>query len=153
LNNKKLLFLKNKILKTFNLFKNNVLKYNNTDFDITTSWVALSKQNEFTEDYHKHSNCFYSGVLYLKAEENCGNIEFGNFNNNSFLIIPTEYNIYNTEKFNITPKENLIIFFPSETYHTIKKNNSNEERISISFNFIPINNFGNGDSTLNISLN
>jgi hypothetical protein len=42
LNNKKFKSLKNNLLKQFNLFKDNILKYENTNFDITTSWLAIS---------------------------------------------------------------------------------------------------------------
>ena len=75
-------------------------------------------------------------------------------NNKRFNLIPTEFNIHNSQKFNFKPKNKMIIFFPSELYHKIEKNNSNITRYSIDFNMMPIGNIGsiNSDSFLKIDI-
>ena len=147
----KLFSLKERIMAEFNFFKNNILKYENNDFIFTTSWIAKSEKNEISE-YHNHNNCMYSGIFYVNTDENCGQLCFENFADKRFNLIPTEYNIYNCLNFNFKPKNKMIIFFPSELFHKILKNNSDIIRYSIAFNMIPIGNIGNinSDSFLKI---
>ena len=151
--NKELIFLKERIMKEFVFFKNSILKYENNDFIFTTSWIAKSEKNE-TSEYHNHSNCMYSGIFYVNTDENCGELCFENFDDKRFNLIPTEYNIYNCLNFNFRPKNKMIIFFPSELYHKILKNNSNIVRYSVAFNIIPVGNIGdvNSDSFLKIDI-
>ena len=149
----KLFSLKERIMTEFNFFKNNILKYENNDFIFTTSWIAKSEKNE-TSEYHNHNNCMYSGIFYVNTDENCGQLCFENFADKRFNLIPTEYNIYNCLNFNFKPKNKMIIFFPSELFHKILKNNSDIIRYSIAFNMIPVGNIGNinSDSFLKIDM-
>jgi len=149
----KLFSLKERIMTEFNFFKNNILKYENNDFIFTTSWIAKSEKNE-TSEYHNHNNCMYSGIFYVNTDENCGQLCFENFADKRFNLIPTEYNIYNCLNFNFKPKNKMIIFFPSELFHKILKNNSDIIRYSIAFNMIPVGNLGNinSDSFLKIDI-
>jgi uncharacterized protein (TIGR02466 family) len=149
----KLFSLKERIMTEFNFFKNNILKYENNDFIFTTSWIAKSEKNE-TSEYHNHNNCMYSGIFYVNTDENCGQLCFENFADKRFNLIPTEYNIYNCLNFNFKPKNKMIIFFPSELFHKILKNNSDIIRYSIAFNMIPVGNIGNinSDSFLKIDI-
>jgi uncharacterized protein (TIGR02466 family) len=150
LNNVKFKSLKKDLLKQFYRFKDNVLKYENTDFDITTSWLALSNsENEGVS--HNHRNSFYSGVYYLKVPEKSGGISFIDYNSQNFYITPTVENSYNSTEWAFDVKEDLLLFFPSETYHTILKNHSKDERISLSFNLVPNGKFGLNDSELIIN--
>jgi uncharacterized protein (TIGR02466 family) len=141
----KLFSLKERIMTEFNFFKNNILKYENNDFIFTTSWIAKSEKNEISE-YHNHNNCMYSGIFYVNTDENCGQLCFENFGDKRFNLIPTEYNIYNCLNFNFKPKNKMIIFFPSELFHKILKNNSDIIRYSIAFNMIPVGDIGNSHS-------
>ena len=140
--------LKQRIMKEFNIFKNDVMKYKN-DFKITTSWLTLSKKNQYSK-LHKHTNCMFSGILYLNTNEKDGNLYFENVNNRSFFIVPEEYNFYNTYSFNVIPKIGRIVFFPSELYHKIELNKTNSKRISLAFNFLPKGEIGGGDSYLTL---
>ena len=40
----------------------------------------------------------------------------------------------NAEVINITPQSGLLVLFPSYLYHSVNENDSDEERIIISFN-------------------
>lgn len=140
--------LKKIILNEFNYFKNTYLKYTNTSFKISTSWLTNSKPNSFSK-MHNHRNCFYSGILYLKVPKNSGNIYFEDYNKKSnFEFIPETYNQYNSNSYTFEIEENLLIFFPSYIFHKIKKNKSNENRISLAFNFFPIGKYGTADSSI-----
>jgi uncharacterized protein (TIGR02466 family) len=146
LNNKYLKKIKKKIENEFYNFKNNYLKYNNTDFKLTTSWLTKSEKGEYSH-LHKHRNSFYSGILYLQVDNISGDICFENQYNNSFYIIPTESNTYNAGEYFIKPINNMIIFFPSDIHHRILENKSDNIRYSIAFNLMPSSKIGKGDST------
>jgi len=141
LENKNFKSLKIIIEKEFKKYAQNVLRYENK-FKITTSWVTKSKPNQ-ESNYHNHNNCMFSGVLYLKADENSGGIDFLNFENNRFLLKAKDYNIFNGRNYTLDAKQGRILFFPSEMYHKILKNKSQEDRYSLAFNFMPIGNIGN----------
>ena len=141
LENKNFRSLKIIIKKEFKKYVQNVLRYENK-FKITTSWVTKSKPNQ-ESNYHNHNNCMFSGDLYLKADENSGGIDFLNFENNRFLLKAKDYNIFNGRNYTLDAKQGRILFFPSEMYHKILKNKSQEDRYSLAFNFMPIGNIGN----------
>ena len=146
LNNKSFKFLKKIIEKEFNTYKNNVLQYHNTDFKITTSWIARSQPGQ-SSNYHNHSNCMYSGILYLATPINCGGISFLNyFDKETIKIIPTKYTLHNAKELTFNPKAKTICFFPSEMHHKILPNHSNEVRFSLAFNFFPSGQLGNSNS-------
>lgn len=140
------------ILKYFNAFKNDVLKLQTTNFKISTSWATKCLKNSSSQ-YHTHKNCAFSGVLYLDAVSKGGELEFDNFglHPGSFLLNePTEWNMYNFERFLIQPDKNLVVFFPSYLRHRINRHLQEEPRYSIAFNFVPVGNIGSGDSSVTL---
>lgn len=152
LNQKKFKYLKDILIKEFNIYNNEVLHYSNK-FKITTSWFTKSYQNQRSE-YHNHCNSMISGILYLNTDEKSGGISFENFENVRFKLIPKKYNIYNCLEYTFKPSNGLLIFFPSEVYHKILNNNSNIIRYSLAFNLIPVGPIGdkNSDSFINIQI-
>ena len=143
------------VMSYFNKFKNDVLRLENNHVKMTTSWVTKLTTNSSSQ-FHLHKNSYYSGVLYLEKPKDGGSIEFINdgLNPSSFgLNTPTEYNIFNFESFSIQPQKNLIVFFPSYLKHRITPYRDRDPRYSIAFNIIPVGVYGEGDSTVNISVN
>jgi uncharacterized protein (TIGR02466 family) len=152
LNQKKFKYLKDILIKEFNIYNNEVLHYSN-EFKITTSWFTKSLTDQ-KSDYHNHCNSMISGILYLNTDEKSGGVSFENFENVRFKLIPKKYNIYNCLEYTFKPSNGLLIFFPSEVYHKILNNNSNIIRYSLAFNLIPIGPIGNktSDSFVNIHI-
>ena len=149
LNLKNFNFLKDKILKNVNDYTKNILKYKNK-FSITTSWITNTKING-SSNAHCHSNSMLSGVFYIECDQNYDKISFQNFNVPTWVIEPEEYNVYNSFKYYINVKKNLLILFPSEVLHKIEKNENKKERISLAFNLLPTGTIGIKDSTLNLN--
>tara|TARA_R100000995_G_scaffold82389_1_gene56268 strand:- start:1244 stop:1816 length:573 start_codon:yes stop_codon:yes gene_type:complete len=89
---------------------------------------------------HNHSGAFLSGVFYVKIPKNSGKLYFQNVkasHDNCFKSKTLNtYNKYRSNYYNITPKENLLVLFPGWLDHLVESNNSNENRISISFNTV-----------------
>jgi len=148
--NTKLDFLKKEILNHFNYFNSEYLKTKNK-FKITTSWGTKSLKNEKSH-FHNHTNCWYSGVFYVDVNEQMGGITFDTFQDERFNLERSEYNIYNSKEFTYTPAEKQMILFPSEVYHCINENKTDDVRQSIAFNIIPIGDIGdkNSDSYMEI---
>lgn len=103
----------------------------NQDLILTNFWSQVHSKNEST-NLHDHVDCFdlknspvYSGVYYVKVPKNSGKIVF-QYNIN-------KYNQYN--RWWYEPQESDFLLFPSTLDHFVTKNLSNENRISISFNF------------------
>ena len=147
---KELHWLGESIFHCFNIFKNGVLKYNDTKFVMTTSWMTYTLPG-LGSVFHNHNNTMWSGVFYFGNEEgkNTG-IRFGDFANkmNGFFVNPTEYNDWNCSSYDWHPKNNSVIFFPSQTPHTVLPNRSEQTRYSIAFNLMPSQFCGKGDSSI-----
>jgi uncharacterized protein (TIGR02466 family) len=144
--------LKNLILNTFSNFKNDVLKLHTTDFTITTSWMTKTHPNGYSQ-FHSHKNSYYSAVIYFETHSD-GHLVFDNSHSNYQSIQPndpTEYNLFNTESFHFTPKENLIVMFPSYLKHKVDIYTGDKNRYSLAVNFFPSGVFGKGDSSLRIT--
>jgi len=150
LNQVKFKNLKKEIMKEFYEYAHQILHYENNKFKMTTSWFVESNSGQ-KSGYHNHNNCMFSGCLYLKVNKNSGGINFNNYENFRFLLNPTRYDTLNARDFIIQPETGTIIFFPSEMYHRVLENKSNEKRISLAFNFFPVGHLGGtGDSKANI---
>ena len=156
LDDPKCLEIRNKILNAFDDYAYNLLKIKpEVEFYITTSWAIKFLPGGSTQA-HTHSNSLFSGVLYLKAAEETGQISFHKYSKYLDISSPslslgfTEWNIFNSDKWSITPKENQIIIFPSNVVHSVETNNSKDDRISIAFNVFVRGNFGYRESVLSI---
>mgnify|MGYP003347532921 CR=1 FL=1 len=141
------------LLKKFYEYKNEVLKYTTTDFVITTSWFTKIEPMQMTQ-IHSHTNSLYSGVLYIdEYDDKSSSIVFHtNIQKQILLNPPDEWNILNCDSWNIKPKNNMLLFFPSYLLHSITTNNSNNTRYSLAFNIHPIGLYGGDDSSIKINV-
>jgi len=103
---------------------------------ITQAWANKAKTNEF-HPMHKHPNSILSGVLFVTGEEGDGlpPIRFHRSND----LLPLELEFEELNDFNSSCKwfsaiKGRLIIFPSVLDHDVEKNNSDLERITLSFN-------------------
>ena len=102
-------------------------------------WVNINPPKSYNSK-HNHPASDLSGVLWLKSPENCGNIVFENpFIFQDFKSINSytqEYKEANNQylSYDFTAEEGTMIVFPSHLQHKVRENQSNEDRISVSFN-------------------
>jgi uncharacterized protein (TIGR02466 family) len=129
-------FLKDIILKEFYSYAHDEMRYTN-EFRITTSWFTLVDVDESSQS-HNHNNCFISGVLYLQAFKDCGNIVFEDIDDERFDLEVNEYNVLNSKQWVYEPKDGLILFFPSDVRHKVEENKSGHKRYSLAFNLMPV---------------
>ena len=108
------------------------------DMEIT-SWFNINSPESYN-DKHCHPNSDLAGVLWVKIPENSGDLIFNSpYEYNSFIEMHSytddlvkESKYYHTYKY--PPREGCILIFPAHLQHRVKKNESNEDRVSISFN-------------------
>ena len=147
LNNPQLFELKKQILNCFYQYKSEIYKIAN-DFIIPSSWVAKFKPNTSGKS-HAHSNCMFSAVYYL---DESSPIVFNNYQLNNLFCTPTEWNTNNCTYFEIEPKKNKLIIFPSDVFHEIKPNFNKKTRYSIACNFFPVGKVGDKDSFVELQM-
>jgi len=135
LNDIEFIDLRKEIEKHFYNYVHEILKWDQK-FKLTTSWFTKTIKNQSIH-LHNHNNCMYSGVVYIKTPKEKASITFENLETKRFLLSNKETNIYNATSFTLHASEKTIVIFPSEVFHQIDMNKSNEERISLAFNFMP----------------
>ena len=136
------------LLKSFTTFTKEHLKISN-DFKVSSSWLTKTEPNHQSH-FHRHYNCYYSGVFYIDTDEG-GEIIFENMADERFLLNKIEDNDYNTKSFIFKTENKMIIFFPSDIQHKIAENKTNKDRYSLAFNFYPIGNIGVRDSNVKLT--
>ena len=108
------------------------------NFDVD-AWININKPGDYNTKHH-HPDCHLSGVLWVKASEESGRIEFQSpvgFQTYTEIKSYTEEfknsnNYFQTYYF--SPIEGRMLVFPSHLQHEVLVNKSNEDRISVSFN-------------------
>tara|TARA_B100000427_G_C15236849_1_gene475930 strand:+ start:49 stop:648 length:600 start_codon:yes stop_codon:yes gene_type:complete len=116
----------------------------NLQIEISALWANINGKGNYNVS-HIHPNSDISGVLWIKIPENSGVIEFTS---------PHMYNQFRERQiykkkildnagihpaWYLTPIEGNIVFFPSSIFHNVNSNESEEDRISVSFNLNIIN--------------
>ena len=104
-----------------------------------SAWININSPGSYNVK-HTHPNSHLSGVMWIKAPKDSGNIVFDNPNGHQ---THTEINSYNQEfkdqffvhhAYWLPPIEGRMIIFPSHLQHAVNENKSNVDRISVSFN-------------------
>lgn len=100
---------------------------------ITQSWVNKSSLGESHHE-HVHPNSLVSGVWYPVINENLPPIQFNSKKQRDVSLSHIKYNNFNSATFLLPLKPGELIIFPSNLHHCVPTNQSNSERISLSFN-------------------
>ena len=127
--------------------------YYKNDFVISTSWMSKTDPGGYSQ-MHMHKNSFYSGVYYFNEYDNDSSaLEFENplTAYADFQLIPTEFNMMNSNSWKIWPEKNLLVLFPSYLRHGVLHNKSNETRYSLAFNIVPVGKYGEGGSAYDLA--
>ena len=89
---------------------------------------------------HVHPNCLYSGVYYIKSNIKSGRLRLYDPRPGIQLIMPVRKSGDPGKDLwrdvNLDPVPGRIIIFPAWMWHCVEPNESNDIRISVSFNFI-----------------
>jgi uncharacterized protein (TIGR02466 family) len=120
------------IVKVFQLYGWRIKDIN---IRIQHMWAIINKKNDFNV-VHIHPNCYLSAAYYVRAPKNCGRFKVETPNIARRYAYPpiakqNELNV-NVASFDI--EDGDLIIFPSYLPHKVGKNESDEDRIVISFN-------------------
>ena len=108
---------------------------------ITQSWLNKSGKGESHHE-HVHPNSMVSGVWYPQIHEQLPPIQFRSRTQRDVALSTEKYNTFNSATFMLPMKKGELIIFPSNLTHSVPANQSEEERISLSFNTWPKGNMG-----------
>ena len=108
---------------------------------ITQSWLNKSKKGESHHE-HVHPNSVVSGVWYPQIHEQMPPIQFRSRQQRDVSLQTDKFNTFNSATFMLPMKKGELILFPSNLTHSVPPNQSEEERISLSFNTWPKGNMG-----------
>ena len=117
------------------VFQNYGWKTKDVNIRIKEMWAIINKKNDFNV-IHTHPNCYLSAAYYVKAPKDCGRfqIECPNIARRYAYPEVEKKNELNTEVAGIDVKEGDLLIFPGYLPHKVAKNESDEDRIVISFN-------------------
>ena len=89
---------------------------------------------------HQHPNSLWSGVYYIKAPKNCGYLKIDDPRSSAAMVRPKQKKGKLPPRLfretNYEPIAGRCIMFPSWLMHCVDPNESNDIRISVSFNFL-----------------
>ena len=143
--------LKSDIEKYLNTYVFDTLKVGQGNLVHVQSWINLHDPGDHAPKHH-HVNSCYSGVYYLQTPLNSGGIMFTKNLScmEQVFAHSSEGNIWNSSNWELPTKAGDLILFPSYLTHSVPKNESNEKRISLAFNYFLEGTLG--DSTGQVTL-
>lgn len=106
-------------------------------FEITGCWANMNPRNAF-HVAHSHANNYLSGIYYVQAAPGANHVTFHDPRSQLEIIAPRlkQINRYTETATDVEVKAGRIVIFPSWLVHSVKSNQSDTIRISISFNIM-----------------
>lgn len=99
-------------------------------------WININPPGSYNH-LHSHTGSVLSGVYYVDATENQGNIQFERTDNGEYHI-PAQVEketYYTSTRATYASKTGALYIFPGWLKHSVQGNQSTADRISISFNY------------------
>jgi len=101
-------------------------------YDIIDSWMTLFKKNNYAH-IHSHGEADLAGVYYYKTGMSD--------NDSSFFfctpVVGSEASIFwGEQRISMRPEEGTILLFPGWLRHGVTMNETDDDRVSISFNLV-----------------
>ena len=120
------------ILKTFQTLG---WKTENKNISINAMWAIINKKNDFNV-VHTHPNSYLSAAYYVSAPKNCGKFQVESLNIAKRHSYPEilRNNELNAQVAGIEINEGDLLIFPGYLPHKVAMNESDEDRIVVSFN-------------------
>jgi uncharacterized protein (TIGR02466 family) len=108
---------------------------------ITQSWTNYTDKGQYHHK-HEHPNSFVSGVFYVQADKAKDKIYFYRNGYQQIKFPPSDWNVWNSESWWFDVGSCDLILFPSSLTHMVPTVESEQTRISLSFNTFPVGNVG-----------
>ena len=104
----------------------------NITCEITESWVNFTGANSYHHE-HLHPNSIISGVYYFKTTGPSDSIIFSKYVK-SYYVENIGFTPFNVDSISVNVNPGKLILFPSDLLHSVPKNTTTNERVSLSFN-------------------
>jgi len=102
-------------------------------------WANINYNGGYNKP-HVHPNALFSGVYYVKTPPNSGQLVCNDPRPGIQTCMPNrkegEIPKHLWREVHLQPQENRALMFPAWLWHSVQPNQSQESRISISFNFL-----------------
>lgn len=102
-------------------------------------WININGKYDYNEQ-HDHQNSVLSGTYYVSVpEENMGDLVLHRGDKAEYFLtskVDREQTMANAMMVPCPVKESMFYLFPSWVKHSVERNNTDSERISIAFNFV-----------------
>lgn len=105
-----------------------------SELRLSNFWININQKYNFNKS-HNHPNSVFSGCYYVKCNQESGRIIFERPDNQEFCISSSSTNKYRFSSYWFSPTPSQLLIFPSNLKHFVEPNMSEEDRISIAFNF------------------
>jgi uncharacterized protein (TIGR02466 family) len=108
----------------------------NVELYTTQSWINHTNPGE-EHHVHSHPNSIVSGVFYFDADPAVDKITFVKTNTKEIDLLPTQFNIFNSNIWYYPVETGKLVLFPSTLKHTVdrvQESSIRKTRISLSFN-------------------
>ncbi len=117
-----------------------VLRFLKVSYDaveITGCWANVNSTGA-SHAVHSHPNNFLSGVYYVQTQPGADTVNFHDPRPQTSIIRPpvTELTAQNTDQVVVQVSKGTLLMFPAYLWHSVARNESDELRISISFNLM-----------------
>tara|TARA_B100000902_G_C27251009_1_gene885262 strand:- start:53 stop:622 length:570 start_codon:yes stop_codon:yes gene_type:complete len=103
---------------------------NNSDYFIRSSWIAQFETGDYG-GIHDHGYSDISGVYYYKKNDDDGNIFF-----QSPLLQAESSYCFISPYYQLPTEQGELLLFPGWLKHGIHQNNTDDDRISLSFDIV-----------------
>ena len=106
-------------------------------FQMTDCWVNIMPR-QTTHGLHLHPLSFISGTYYVNTPKNCSSIKFEDPRLSKFMAAPpkvAEPSDHNRQFVSYPADTGKVVLFESWLRHEVSSNQSEEDRVSISFNY------------------
>ena len=100
------------------------------DFEVIESWLTQTSKGEYAHN-HSHGSADIAGAYYVKSNTKDGDLFLNNPNiplTHSYAFSNLPVTVFHS------PQEGKFVLFPGWMEHGVKTNNTDNERISFSFN-------------------
>ena len=102
-------------------------------------WANINPKEGMNQP-HIHPNSLFSGVYYVKSNPQAGRLRIYDPRPGAQIVMPVRLEGQPPKHLwrdvNINPISGRIIMFPAWLWHSVEPNQSNDLRISVSFNFV-----------------
>lgn len=102
--------------------------------NLSNFWININRKNNFNLQ-HNHPGNILSCVYYAKCNKDSGSIVFERPDDMELFFGTNTVTDYTYLSYTIDPQPGNIIVFPSFFKHYVNPNSSEDDRISIAFNF------------------